>query len=167
MNYNKFFPIEEYYSKVVIPINPQRYKIKSEKAFVCPVHNDHDPSLGLIHSKNGDICHCFGCNFWGDVVQLHQRVCKRHFKKYLSEEEAVQDLCRLFSVNYDDIPKEGLENIKDKGARQEVALNEAIENFDIGDFQRLIYEGKVQKRPIGYFNAVVMTMVDSCKEKEN
>lgn len=164
MNYNKYFPIVDYYKKVVVPINPERYKVKSDKMFVCPVHNDHDPSLGLIKSKNGDTCHCFGCNFWGNVVELHQRVSKRHFKKYLSEEEAVEELCKIFNVPFDELPKEGLDNIKDKGTRQEVALLEAIDDFDIGDFQRLIYEGKLQKRSIGYFNAVVMTMVDSCNE---
>ena len=67
---------------------------------------------------------------------------------------------------YEDIPVEGLSNLADKGSRQELALDEALEKFDIGDFQRLIYEGKVNKKPIGYFNAVIMTMVDSCKEGE-
>lgn len=164
MNYNPYFPIREYYEKVVVPINPDRYKVKSGKMFVCPVHNDHDPSLGLIPSKNGDICHCFGCNFWGNVVELHQKVSKKHFKKYLSEEEAVRDLCKIFRVNIEDLPVGDISDIKDKDERRELALDEAIENFDIGDFQRLIYEGKVQGRPIGYFNAVVMTMVDSCNE---
>lgn len=164
VNYNKFFKPIDYYNKVVVPINPVKYKVKSDKMVVCPVHNDHDPSLGIISSDKGDLCHCFGCNFWGDVVQLHQEVSQKHFKRFMSEEEAVRDLCKIFNVNFDDVPKEGLSNIKDKGTRQEVALSEAIENFDIGDFQRLIYEGKVDKRPIGYFNAVVMTMVNSLKE---
>lgn len=166
MNYNNYFPIVEYYKKVVVPINPSRYIMKSDKMFVCPVHNDHDPSLGLIKSKKGDTCHCFGCNFWGNVVELHQRVMKRHKKKYLSEDEAIRDLCRIFNVDYEKVPKaEGIEGIKDKSIRQEIALDESLEKFDIGDFQRLIYEGKVEGRPIGYFNALVMTMIDSLEEE--
>lgn len=162
MNYNKYFPIREYYEKVVIPINPSKYKIKSGKMFVCPVHNDHDPSLGIIKSKKGDICHCFGCNFWGNVVELHQRVSKRHFKKYLSEEEAIAELCKIFNIKRESLPVTGSNANKEEV--QELALDEAIDNFDIGDFQRLIYEGKKEKRPIGYFNAVVMTMVDACNK---
>lgn len=165
MNYNNYFPIVEYYKKVVVPINPDRYKIKSDKMFVCPVHNDHDPSLGLIPSKNGDTCHCFGCNFWGNVVELHQRVSRRLLKKYLSEDEAIHDLCRIFNVDYKSLPLEESGGGLDKGLKQELALSEAMDNFDIGDFKQLVYEGKKQKRPIGYFNALVMTMIDSCREE--
>lgn len=164
MNYNKYFPIDEYYKKIVVPINPNRYRTKSDKMFVCPVHNDHDPSLGIIRSKDGDICHCFGCNFWGNVVELHQRVSKRHFKKYLSEEEAVRDLCKIFKVDFEELPKEDLNSNINRGTRQELELEKSMERFDIGDFQRLLYEGKKKKKSIGYFNAVIMTMVDSCKE---
>jgi len=165
MNYNNYFPIVEYYKKVVVPINPDRYKVKSDKMFVCPVHNDHDPSLGLIPSKSGDTCHCFGCNFWGDVVELHQRVSRRLLKKYLSEDDAIHDLCKIFNVDYKSLPLDSNGGGLDKGLKQEVALNDAMGNFDIGDFKHLVYEGKRQKRPIGYFNALVMTMIDSCREE--
>lgn len=164
MNYSKYFPLNKYYEKVIVPLNPDRYISKS-KMYVCPVHNDHDPSLGVIVSKNGEeTCHCFGCNFWGNVVELHQRVRKRHFRKYISEEESLKELCELLGVNFEDLPQEDLNDVKEKSIRQEMALDEAIEKFDIGDFQRLLFEGKVNKRSIGYFNAVVMTMVYSLKE---
>lgn len=166
MDYSKYFPVREYYSKYIVPINPNRYKDTSDK-MVCPVHNDHDPSLGIVKSKTvGEVCHCFGCNYWGTVVELHQKVNIRHFKKYMSEEEALKDLCRIFGVDYDKLPKEDGLGSKDKGIRQEVALSEALEEFDIGDFGYLIRKGKMEGRGLAYYNALMMTMVDRVKEAE-
>lgn len=167
MNYNSYFPIIEYYKKVVQPIDNQRYKVKSDKMFVCPLHDDHDPSLGLIESKNGDMVHCFGCGFWGDIVKLHKTFVRRQSRRVISDDEAIRELCGIFGEKYENVPKpENTEGSKDGGARKEVAVNEAVECFDIGDFYRLIQDGKRQKKSIGYFNAVVMTMVDSCRGEE-
>lgn len=160
VDYNKIFPVKEYYQKFIIPINPNRYRFGSDK-MVCPVHNDHDPSLGVM--KNG-VCHCFGCNFWGNTVELHQRVMRRHFNKYLSNEEAKKDLCRILGIDYNKIPKEDLPD--DKGLLQEMAIDEAINSFDVGDFKYLITEGKQKKKGIGYFNTLMMVMTNELKEKE-
>ena len=166
MNYSKYFPVREYYRKYIIPINPNRYRDTSDK-MVCPVHDDHDPSLGIIHSKkDGEICHCFGCNFWGNIVELHQRVNRRLFKKYLSEEEAIKDLCRIFKIDYNTLPKEVSTKDLEKGLRQEIALNEALEGFDIGDFKQMIIEGKRNKKGITYFNTLMMIAINELKEVE-
>lgn len=165
MNYSKYFPVREYYQKFIIPINPQRYKMTSDK-MVCPVHNDHDPSLGTVKSKDGETCHCFGCNFWGNVVELHQRVNSRHFKKYMSDEEAKKDLCRIFDISYDSLPVEEDSSTLEKGLRQEIELGKAIERFDIGDFQQLITEGKRKKKGVAYFNTLTMMMISEIKEDE-
>ena len=166
MNYSKYFPVREYYEKYVIPINPNRYRMTTDK-MVCPVHNDHDPSLGIIRSKSdGEVCHCFGCNFWGNIVELHQKINRRHFKKYLSDEEAKKDLCRIFNIDYNSLPKEVNEGTIEKGLRQEIALNQAIEGFDIGDFKYLIQEGKKNKKGLNYFNTLMMVMVNEVKESE-
>lgn len=167
MDYSKYFPILEYYEKVVIPINPRRYRIKNEKMMVCPLHNDHDPSLGLIPNKKEEIFHCLGCGQWGSIVDLHIRVCKRHFKKYMSEEEAVRDLCRIFGVDYNTLPKPDLNREVDKDIRQEVALAESIEKFDISDFRNLFLEGKQKKKGIGYFNTLTMIMLNEVKERNS
>lgn len=161
VNYNKIFPVKEYYKKFIIPINPSRYHFGSDK-MVCPVHNDHDPSLGVM--KNG-VCHCFGCNFWGNTIELHQRVMRRHFNKYLNNEEAKKDLCRIFEISYDKLPKDDApDNI---GLRQELAIDEAIKSFDVSDFKYLITEGKKQKKGINYFNTLMMIMTSEQKERSD
>ena len=166
VNYSEYFPIEEYYEKVVIPINPRRYKIITGK-MICPMHDDHDPSLGIIKKKSGtEICHCFGCNYWGSILEFHQAISKKFFKKYLEPEGALKDLCRIFNVDYNSLPVGDLSSIEDKGIRQENELLKAMDEFDIGDFKHLIAEGKRQKKGIGCFNALLMVMISEIKESE-
>lgn len=167
VDYSKFFPIVDYYERVIIPLNRKRYYIKSGKMMVCPCHDDHDPSLGLIKSKNGEeAVHCFGCNFWGNVVDLHKRVSKRHFKKYMSDDEALHDLCNIFGVDYSILPKEVDRNSLEKDVREEVALLESLDSFNIHDFKSMILQGKKQNKGVGYFNTLVMVMVNEIKSNE-
>jgi DNA primase len=152
----------EYYEKVVIPINPRKYKIRDDK-MLCPLHSDHDPSLGIVKKKDGtELCHCFGCNYWGDVVGLHIKVSKLLKGKSISEVEAVKELCSIFKVDERLVE---LESLKDKNSfSQEEELEKAMNNFDIGDFRELIREGKKNKKGINYYNTLLMMMISSFKE---
>lgn len=161
MNYGKWFPIREYYTKFVIPLNPKRFFIRGNM-MVCPLHNDHDPSLGVIPNKSEEKFHCFGCGSAGTVVDLHKRVCQRHLKKYLSDDAAIRELCTMFNVPYEAIPEEGVK-LSDE-VKRELAIEEAIQSFDLSDFSRLILEGKQKKKGIGYFNNLTMVMVSEVKE---
>lgn len=164
INYNKYFPVVEYYEKYIVPINPHRYFIDwkgGKPMMVCTQHNDHDPSLGIIPNKNGDIVHCFGCNFAGNIVQFHQGVCRRLFKKVISEDEALKDLCRIFGVDYSSLPAQ--EKEEDRGVSQELELAKSMERFDISDFRERILKGKREKRGVGYYNTLMMIMIDEIK----
>lgn len=164
VNYSKYFPIKDYYERFVIPINPRRFKVVSDK-MVCPLHNDHDPSLGIIVKKDKtEICHCFGCNYWGDIIKLHQSISQRLLGKYITPEDSLKELCNIFSVNPESLPVGDLSSIEDKGTRQENELIQAMEDFDIGDFKYMIQRGKREKRGINYFNTITMVMVDKMKE---
>lgn len=100
--YSDYFPIVEYYKRVVQPIKPSAYRLKNDKMMVCPLHDDINPSMGVIRNSNGDeIYHCFGCGRWGNVVDLNMRVKRRLMKVRLSEEESVKDLCKIFGVSPD------------------------------------------------------------------
>lgn len=164
MKYKEFFPILSYYKRVVQPLNPSRYRIKSDKMMVCPLHDDVNPSMGIIISKDGEeLFHCFGCNQWGNVVTLHRKVSRRLFKKYLSEEEAVKDLCRTFNVPVDKVVVDEVSNVSDD-TRIDLAINSAMEKFDISDFRVMFMEGKLKKKPIGYFNTLTMLMISELKD---
>ena len=163
-----YFSIVEYYKKVVQPLNPAHYRIKSDKMMVCPLHDDVNPSMGIImNGKGEELYHCFGCNRWGNVVELHKAVSRRLFKKYLSDDEALKDLCRVFNVDYVLVSDSIQESEKDEDIRQEVAIREAMDRFDIADYQRMFTEGKLKKKPIAYFNTLTMMMIAEMKESES
>lgn len=165
MDYSDKFPIIDYYKKVVSPVNPRKYWVKNDKMMVCPLHDDINPSMGIIRSKEGkETYHCFGCNSWGNIVDLHRRVSKRLFNKYLSEEAALRDLCRIFGVKYEEVAEEcNEEDSFDADIRRDMAMQKAMENFDISDFRDMIRRGKVKKKGVAYFNTIVMFMVDRVK----
>ena len=167
MDYSKFFPILEYYRRVVEPMNPRRYKMKGEKMMVCPLHNDHDPSMGImLNKKRGEIFHCFGCGRWGDVVELNVGVRQRLQGIYMTYDESLRDLCRVFDVDYDSLPKPDINTDASKEIMQEIALTEAMERFDVSDYRELYLEGKRKKKSIAYFNTLTMIMVNEVKEDE-
>ena len=165
MTYKDYFPIIEYYKKVVIPVNPNHFWIKSDKMMVCPLHDDVNPSMGIIIDSDGnELYHCFGCNRWGDVVKLHKQVSSRLFKRYLSDDESLKDLCRIFNVSLKKVEVIKNDYIEDDDIRREVALQNATERFDISDFRRMFIEGKLQKKSIVYFNTITMMMINELKE---
>lgn len=164
VNYAKYFPIDEYYKKVVVPINPRHFRFSGDK-MMCPFHGDKNPSLGVIRKKSGEeIGHCFGCNYVGDVVKMHQDIVKNYQKKYISMEESLKELCSLFGVDYSSIPVDNFANIDDKGTREEAMLMQAMEDFDIGDFRYMLQQGKREKKGIVYFNTLLMMMIDKFKD---
>lgn len=169
-NYSKYFPVVEYYKKFISPMNPKRYWVKQNKLMVCPIHNDHDPSLGIIHGKDGsETLHCFGCNYVAKtIVQFHQDVCRVRQRRMISEEESLHELCNIFGVNYDELPNSLIASTEiDKDLKREVELTERLGKFDISDYNQLILEGKRKKKGIGYFNTLMMTMLNEVKEEEN
>ena len=67
-------------------------------------------------------------------------------------------------LDYSKLPKDDIPD--DKGLRQELAIDRAIESFDVSDFKYMITEGKRQKKGIAYFNTLMMVMTNELKEKE-
>lgn len=168
IDYSKYFSIDDYYKKVVMPINSRFRYVKNGK-YICCLHGDTDPSMGVIYSKKkGEIFHCFGCNAWGNIVDLHMKVSRIYFKKNLDYEEARRDLCRIFNIDYARLPSEedGSVKSKNKDVSKELAMREAMGNFDISDLKEGILVGKIEGKSIAYFNSLVIRMIDSSSRKE-
>lgn len=167
-SYSKYFPVIEYYKKFVSPMNPKRYWVKQNKLMVCPIHNDHDPSLGIIHGKNGsETLHCFGCNYVAkNVVQFHQDVCRVRQRRIISEEDSIRELCELFNIDFNSLPKQLISTDIDRDIKQQMELLDSQDRFDISDYKQFILDGKRKKRGVGYFNTLMMTMLNEVKEEE-
>ena len=164
VNYSKYFPILDYYEKIVKPINPRHFKISSDK-MMCPFHADKNPSLGIIRKKSGEeIGHCFGCHYVGDIVKIHQDITKNYMKRYIPPEESIKELCSIFGVDFNTIPIDDYSTIEDRGTREEALLMQAMEDFDIGDFRYMLQQGKRENKSIVYFNTLLMMMIDKFKD---
>lgn len=160
MDYGKYFPIVDYYSRVVMPLN-SKFKINgtgSKSHMICPLHNDTDPSLGIVSSSKGELFHCFGCNSWGNVIDLHRKISKKYLNKYLTEIEATRDLCRLFDVDYKSLPKE-TESTSVQELSDDDAISKSLYEFSYSDFSDGILVGKGAGKGIGYFNTLLARML--------
>lgn len=169
IDYSRYFPIKDYYLKVVVPLDKKFKNYKGDK-FICCLHNDTDPSLGIIKSKKkGEIFHCFGCNSWGTIIELHKRVSLKYFNKRLDDELCKRELCEIFEIDYSSLPKEEyiIENIADKDIRKELAMRDALSRFDISDFRNSFIEGKMEGKGVGYFNSLLIKMIDEVKKNED
>lgn len=164
IDYSNYFPIKEYYEKVVMPLN-SRFKYTKKDKFVCCLHSDSDPSLGIVYSKSkGEMFHCFGCNAWGTVLDLHRRVSLKYFNKSLDDEQIKRELCMIFGVSYESLPKEGddydLSKVGNKDIRKQIAMREAMTRYDISDLKSDIINGKLERRSVGYFNTLIIKMIN-------
>lgn len=169
VDYGKYFPISDYYEKVLMPLN-SKFRVRKNDKFVCCLHDDNDPSLGVIYSKNkGERFHCFGCNAWGNVITLHKRVSLKYFGKNIDDDLARKELCDLFGVDLMKLPSEddinGFEGIEDKDIRKELAVKNALNRFDIYDFKDKIVEGKINGKGIAYFNTLLVMMINESKDE--
>lgn len=100
--------LSEYYVQHVFPI-ARRFRLWSpleSSTVVCPIHEDNDPSMGFILTKEGEKFHCFGCGAAGTLVDLHRSVLRVHFGRRLSSEEARVDLYSLYGIAEDQIPED-------------------------------------------------------------
>lgn len=155
-DYNEVFPIEEYYRRVVIPINPSKYYIGSSGKMVCPLHDDVNPSLGVSNGK----LHCFGCNYWGDIVKFHRNVLYKHKKIRMTYDESKRDLCKIFGIDYKSLPSE--EEIQlDREVKYFMGIKNIENSFDISDYREMFLKGKMESKPVEYFNTILMVLIDS------
>lgn len=59
--------IDDLLDNVIDTRNPNFWK-DGEKLICCPVHGEHNPSMGVSVDKG--VCHCFSCDFAGDFAKL-------------------------------------------------------------------------------------------------
>lgn len=163
VDYSGYFPMVEYYKKVVRPLG-KKYSVTKGNKMVCPLHDDIGPSMGIIPSKEeGEVFHCFGCGLAGNVVELHQRVSYLHFNKKLTRKESIKELSKLFGLDYKGIPTGEIDEIEvspDKDMQRALAMREAEKSFDIAEFRAEFIEGKMENKPISYFNSLLVRMID-------
>lgn len=112
---------------------------------ICPLHNDHDPSFGLIKSKKYKgvlVGHCFGCGRVVDVIRLNQQLINKGLIRreyYLGNQvitylESAKLLAEEKNLSLDDIETESLDmdNIQ---IQRELSIRKSRDRYSIRDFQ--------------------------------
>ena len=95
--------IPDYYDKVVQELG-SLYKERSlnhHRTVICPLHDDTDPSLGLMNHRflpKVKLYHCFGCNSTGDIIRFHQRIESKWHGREISEKIACEELALMFGI---------------------------------------------------------------------
>ncbi len=133
--------IADYYEKVVWNLEPKYkdYSLKYRRTVICPVHDDSDPSFGLMPNKHGDteLYHCFGCNSTGNIIDLHRKIVARYDNKKLSEEDALYELALIFQINLEDDVLTELEeepNFEDTYRSEMYRIDKAKQQYSLKDF---------------------------------
>lgn len=112
---------------------------------ICPLHNDHDPSFGLIKSKKYKgvlVGHCFGCGRVVDVIRLNQQLINKgliHREYYSGNQvvtylESAKFLAEEKNLSLDDTEAESLDmdNIQ---IQRELSIRKSRDKYSIRDFQ--------------------------------
>lgn len=151
----RVFTIERYYDDFIHPLEKKftKYSLRSNRTVICPLHDDNDPSMGTITSKEGqEIFHCFGCSRRGTVVDLHIHIEKKYKSRNIDEKSAVEELAAMFGV--DPALLDSLEELTslDQLMRNKVQRMEAIQgkskDFNINDYRRGLREHRGDIRAI-------------------
>lgn len=100
--------IPDYYLLKVSPLDAKfsNHRLSETRLAICPLHNDHDPSFGIMKRKYPEgsySFHCFGCGRSGTVIRLHQFISDKYFNKQLSVYEACSELCEIFGIPIPDL----------------------------------------------------------------
>lgn len=106
--------IPDYYERYIKPLDKKfsEYSFYGSRTVICPLHEDTDPSMGLINHRflqDVKIYHCFGCGASGTVIRLHQIIQDVYHNRKLSEDEACKELADLFEVpleEFDDLAED-------------------------------------------------------------
>jgi len=93
--------IRHYYENCIKPLGAQ-YSYRSlygSRTVICPLHDDNDPSLGIIGKQGIKRYHCFGCGASGTIVRLHQRIQKKFYDKSLTDEESAIEIANMYGIS--------------------------------------------------------------------
>ena len=129
--------IQRYYDEHVRNLNPKfkRYSLSVNSTVICPLHDDNDPSLGII----GDRFHCFGCGAWGNVVDLYIKVNRKYRMRTVTTATAVSELESLLGekvdLGEDGLKEPGTTGVENAMMRRFDALSSRTRGYGHYDFE--------------------------------
>lgn len=131
--------IPDYYSRY-IGIADKKYKgrqLSLRSKVICPFHDDHDPSLGLISHrfyKGVGVYHCLGCGAAGTIIRFHQRVQKLFYNEVVNERDACFGLATLFNIPVDEYKEFDESDFEQKAVNTSNKIARLMKSYTVKDF---------------------------------
>lgn len=141
------------------------YKGSSGK-YVCPLHADVKPSMGVLQGKDGrDICNCFGCGEKGDLIKVHLLCEKRYFNRNIDRVTSLRELCLMFNKDYEKAlsEEENLTTTKEECLDQVLLEESREQRMDLPEFKRKWKQGILENRSPVFLNSVLMERIREIK----
>lgn len=167
----RVFTIARYYDEFISPLEPKfsKYRLSYSRTVICPLHDDNDPSLGTVTSKDGtEIYNCFGCGRKGSIVDMHIFIEKKFKMRIIDESTAIYELATLFGIDPASLVVEeevtSLKQVMRNRALKRAAINAKSKEFSITDYQLGIRtEGRGDVRILN--DLMVQMLIANAKEK--
>lgn len=173
--------IEDYYAQVVVPLH-RVYSISipslSGSKGVCPLHEDINPSMGVLLGRNGqEQFNCFGCHATGTVVDFHRQVSESHLTPLTSSPMGIRqkndlyarDLLSRFGIDLAPVLAQvGTAKVTDRTLTEQQAKLQATTeqvrqvhaSYSLADYRSSVVDGllSVPVQPRSYFNTLLHRM---------
>lgn len=165
--------IPDYYNLYIAKYDTKysEYKLGTSRLAICPLHNDTDPSFGLINHrflKEVKVFHCFGCGKSGDIVKLHQLIMSKFEHKELSEDEACRGIAKLFGIPIDDFEDIADDDYKAQFEASVRRLHNLRDVYTKRDFENevtgLLKQGRGTDLNLGKLNSACVRMIATSKK---
>lgn len=166
--------IADYYSQYIQHLEKKygEYSLHGSKLVVCPLHNDNDPSFGLINHrflKGVKMYHCFGCSKSGNVIRLHQLVQSKFYGRTLAEKDACIELAKMYELPIDDFLKNvpDDEDFESKYLNTKKHIDELKNSYTSQDFYYDLQKAKelgVNDRTLHLLNSASVKMIATVKQ---
>ena len=165
----KVVNIPDYYDTHVAPLMGKfaEYSFnKGSKFVICPFHDDHDPSLGMIKAKYIDgamVFHCLGCGASGTVVRLHQRIEREYRGREIDVKNACVELCNMFNIP---VPSDSVFSSEDYAKKMQnnmMKVDVLAKKYTEADFARSILEARKNGVTLDALNSASVKMIATVK----
>lgn len=180
------YDIKEYYEKHLVDVEVYdkdvNKKVKkysqgfnNKEMAVCPLHNDHDPSFGLMNSrqyKGVRVGHCFGCNSVVDVIRLHQLLSNKGIfgtVQDLSYEDSARELALEKGLDTENLSVSEVD-YNNSDIQKALAIRKSMNRYTIRDYQndmlRIRLSSNNTKNKISLINRELVKLITSLNPDE-
>ena len=145
--------VKQYYSdKIRVLDNKFKYAFdnNSERA-ICPLHNDTDPSFGLMKDKQNKgvtLYHCFGCGMAGNVIRLHQLISQKYLGVTLTDIEAEKELVKGYNLAIDVEKVDSNARVDDVYTKKVRLMRQAEQLYFARDFDKDVLRMRLSDMPV-------------------